>query len=94
MEQLIKKTVKNELRLDDEVKGFVDRATNQIDLDEVLANPSGYLEGFALDLMERLMQKFLTKYVLEGVMFADHVKKSKETLDLNEQIPGLVEVME
>lgn len=94
MDNVIKNSVRKELKLDDQVKGFVDRAVGQLNLDEVLSAPAPALEDFGEALMERLLKKFMTEYILEGVLFADAVKKSKEALDLSAPVPGLDKVME
>jgi hypothetical protein len=94
VDALIKKTVKKELQLDEQIKSFVDRSSSRLDLDEVLDNPEAVLEEFATELMEKLLRRFMNEYILEGILFADSVKRSKEDLDLSKPIDGLKEIME
>lgn len=72
----------------------MDRLFKAINLNELLANPTAYLDDFTQAVIEDVSKRFGNEFILEGVMFADKVKKAKDSLNLKKPIDGLAEVVE
>lgn len=90
MDRVIVQSVREELKLEAELKAFIEKQKSSLNLRDVLANPQAALNIFAIDLAEEAVKAFQTKYILQGIRFAENVKNKKRGLDLEGKIPESV----
>lgn len=85
MDKTIEKFVRSEDSIEERVKAFIEAAFESLDIDVIMQAPQQELEMFGEKLAGQVFQKFSTEAILEGVKFADAVKKLKT--DVNIEVP-------
>lgn len=83
LDQMILENLRRQAEIDQEVEKDIDSAFKGLSLDEIMANPSAALQVFAEDVAQAVIDRHATKYIAEGVRFADEVLKSGEKLEFN-----------
>jgi hypothetical protein len=67
--------------LHEELKADIDKGIETLNLDDVLTNPKAELTLFAEELALALAKKFSTRFIYEGVRFADNMRNTKRKIE-------------
>ena len=84
LDSLIVESLKRQAEIDALVEADIDKAFGQLTLEAILANPAGELQIFSEELAQLIIDRHATKYIAEGVRFANEVKGSDDKLSFNE----------
>ena len=85
MDKVIEQFIKKEDAIEAKLKAHMQERFQILDLDTIMQHPEAELGMFADKLAEECFQKFSTECILEGIRFADSVKKKKT--DVNIAVP-------
>lgn len=66
--------------LHEELKADIEKSFNELSLDDILRNPESELIIFSEEVSSLLIKKYSTKFIAEGVRFADKVKNTKRLI--------------
>ena len=83
LDSLIVKSLKLQAEIDSEVETDIEKAFGQLKLTEILSNPNGVLQIFSEELVQLIIDRYATKYIAEGVRFANEVRGENEKLSFN-----------
>jgi len=77
MDKIIADITKKEIALDDLVKIDIEKAFEQLNLDDIMISPSLQLQDFGHQLAEVIFKKYANQYILNGVNLAERIVKKK-----------------
>lgn len=66
--------------LHEDLKADIENAWGEVSLDEVLQNPEAELSILSEQIAVAMFKKFETKFIAEGVRFADEIKNTSRKI--------------
>ncbi len=81
LDPIFQKHLDNMRALQEELKATVTNAAQFLNLDDVLRHPQAELTLFSDELTAHIAKRFVTKFIAEGVRFADEMKHVKRKIE-------------
>lgn len=80
VDPLLQKHIEKMGTMHEALKADIEKALSELSLDDVLTNPEAEMVIFAEEIATAMFKKYQTKFIQEGVRFADEIKNTKRQI--------------